>query len=225
MNTRPDTNRRLEKLGGLAAIYGALVYLLTMTVFLLVLDYPSLTNPADRAAMIINHQGLVIILHWLSYILFGLALTVLSFALFKTIHLKDASGMIFATIFAVIWATLLIASGLIFNHGAAAVAALHIADPEQAVLLWQGIEVISSALSFADGELLGGLWMVLVGVSAGKSGHFHKFLNLLAVGVGFLGILSIVPFLNILSALFGLGQLIWFIGIGISLLKGTAKAH
>lgn len=40
------------------------------------------------------------------------------------------------------------------------------------------MEVISSALSFIDGELLGGLWMLLIGISAWKSGHFHKALNI-----------------------------------------------
>lgn len=224
MNKLPNTNRTLEKLGGLAAIYGALVYILTMIVFLVILDYPNLTVPADKVAMIVNHQTVVVMIHWLSYILFGLFLVILSLALYETIGLKNSPMMKIATVFAVIWATLLIASGLIFNQGASTVATVYHTDPEQAVMLWQGIEVISSALSFIDGELLGGLWMLLIGISAWKTGRFHKVLNIWSMGIGTIGIISIIPFLNTLSAVFGLGQILWFIGIGLSLLKRTTKA-
>ena len=128
-----------------------------------------------------------------------------------------------ATVFAIIWATLLIASGLIFNHGATTVMGIHNVDPNQAVLMWQGIEVISSALSFIDGELLGGLWMLLVGLSALKSGSFSKYLNLWSIGIGIVGVISIIPFLNTLSALFGLGQIVWFIWIGIHLFNVSSN--
>ncbi len=223
MNNITNQNKTLEKPGGIAAIYGAVVYIITMIVFLVVLDYPNLTEPAQKVAMIVNNQVVVITMYWLSYIIFGLLLVVLSLALYEKIRLKDSSMMKIATVFAVIWATLLIASGLIFNHGATTIVAIYNVDPNQAVILWQGIEVISSALSFSDGELLGGLWMLLVGLSALKSGSFSKALSLWSMGVGIVGVISIFPFLNMLSILFGLGQVVWFIWIGVHLLKGNTN--
>ncbi len=212
-------------LGGIAGIYGALAYIVTMMVFLVVLEYPSITNPAEKVAMIVNDQATVIAMTWLSYILFGVFLVVLALALYERLHAKDAARMKIATVLALIWATLLIASGLIFSHGAGVVAGMYDTDPDRAVLLWQGIEVVSSALSFIDGELLGGLWMLLVGLSALKSEGLGKALCVWTAGVGIVGIISILPFLNTLSAVFGLGQIVWFVWIGIDLLRGTTRAN
>jgi len=222
MNTITDNKGFLQKLGGFAAIYGAVVYLLAIIIFLVVLDYPNISDPADKLSMIIENQRLVITLRWLSYVLFGLALVVLSFALYEKIDLKDSSMMKIATLFALIWATLLIASGLIFNHGAVIVADIYKTDPSQAVLLWQGIEVIASSLSFIDGELLGGLWMLLVGLGSLKSREFNKGFSYWTIGIGILGVISILPPLNFLGALFGIGQIFWFLWIGkIFLSKST----
>jgi len=209
----------INKLGGVAALYGAVVYVITMIFFLAVLDYPNITEPAEKVAMIVENQTHVITLRWLSYVLFGVALVILSVALYEKINLKDSLIMKIATLFALIWATLLIASGLIYNHGVVVVAGMYEGDPSQAVLLWQGIEVVSSSLSFSDGELLGGLWMLLVGVAALQSGGLKKVLAIVTVGIGIAGIISTLPPLNLLGALFGIGQIIWFVWIGLILLR------
>ena len=70
-------------LGGIAGIYGAFAYIVTMMVFLVVLEYPSITNPAEKVAMIVNDQATVIAMTWLSYILFGVFLVVLALALYE----------------------------------------------------------------------------------------------------------------------------------------------
>ena len=220
MNNTTVKKTGLEKLGGIAAIYGALVYIVAMIVFLVVLDYPNVTEPAQKVDMIVNNQNIIIVLHWLSYIIFGLLLVILSLALYEKIRVKNTPMMKIATVFGIIWATLLIASGLISIRGIAAVVGVYNFDAAQAALLWQSIEVSSSALSFADGEILGGLWMFLVGLSALKASSFSKALNIVCIGVGIVGIISIIPFLNLFSALFGLGQIVWFIWLGITLVKG-----
>lgn len=101
------------------------------------------------------------------------------------------------------------------------VADIYKTDPSQAVLLWQGIEVIASSLSFIDGELLGGLWMLLVGLGSLKSREFNKGFSYWTIGIGILGVISILPPLNLLGALFGIGQIIWFLWIGRIFLSKT----
>ena len=48
--------KTLPRVGGAAALYLALVNLIGMAVFLVVLDYPSLSTPADRVKMLVEHQ-------------------------------------------------------------------------------------------------------------------------------------------------------------------------
>jgi len=46
-------------------------------------------------------------------------------------------------------------------------------------------------------------------------------LNILGLVVGAVGIITIIPPLNTLVAVFGLGQIIWFIWMGIALLRSN----
>jgi len=61
-----------------------------------------------------------------------------------------------------IWAGMLVASGLVFNFGAAAVVDLHATSATQAAAAWQAIEPVADGLGSGGGELLGGLWVLLV---------------------------------------------------------------
>jgi hypothetical protein len=47
-------------------------------------------------------------------------------------------------------------------------------------------------------------------------------LNILGLLVGAVGIVTIVPGLIDLAGLFGLGQVVWFVWLGIVLLRGSA---
>lgn len=211
----------LVKAGGISAIYGALAYIVAVIFFLVVLDYPNVTDITQKVNMIVDNQNIIKSLHWISYILFGTLLVVLSLALREKIHVQNQNESILnvATVFGVVWAALLIASGLISNQGIDATVDLYHVDVAQAEILWSSIEVVSSALSFVDGEWLGGLWMLLIGFGAMKVRKLSKSLNLWCVGIGLVGIISVIPMLHVLSALFGLGQIVWFIWLGIHLLK------
>ena len=50
----------LPKLGGLAALYMAAAYAVGIMIFLVVLDYPNITDPAQKVALLI-HRPLTIL--------------------------------------------------------------------------------------------------------------------------------------------------------------------
>jgi len=54
-----------------------------------------------------------------------------------------------------------------------------------------------------------------------RTGDLHKVLNYLGVAVGVAGIISIVPALDIFIYIFALGQIVWFIWLGIVLLRSN----
>jgi hypothetical protein len=115
----------------------------------------------------------------------------------------------------------LVASGMVSNAGIAPVVALHANDPAQAALLWQGIEAVSSGLGNGNGEILGGVWTLLVSWAALKTGGLPKGLNFLGLLVGAVGLASI--FLIDFTGLFGIGQMIWFAWLGIVLFRTSDK--
>ena len=213
--------KTLQKSGGIAALYMATAHLLGIVTFLVVLDYLSITDPAQKVALNVDKQTVVFSTNLLMYVFFGFALIVLSLALYDLIKAGAPALMQVATAIGIIWAGSLIASGMVANAALATVVALYAKDPAQAVLAFQGIEAMTNGLGNANGEILGGMWTLLVSIAALRGGGLPKALSILGLLVGAVGIITIIPMLNDLTGLFGLGQIVWFVWLGIVVLRST----
>jgi len=110
-----------------------------------------------------------------------------------------------------------VASGMVSNAGITPVVALYGKDPAQAALIWLGIESVASGLGNGNGEILGGLWTLLVSWAALRTGGLPRFLNYLGLVVGLVGLVSTIPGLSDLVGIFGMSQLVWFVWLGIIL--------
>jgi hypothetical protein len=82
---------------------------------------------------------------------------------------------------------------------------------------------VANGVGNGNGEILGGLWTLLVSWAALRAGGLPKSLNFLGLLVGVVGILSLFPGLTDLTGLFGIGQLIWYVWLGIVLLRSNAS--
>lgn len=49
----------LQKIGGLAALYLATAYLIGIVLFLFVLDYPNIVDPAQKVALVADQQMVI----------------------------------------------------------------------------------------------------------------------------------------------------------------------
>ena len=214
--------KTLQKSGGLAALYMATAHLIGIVIFLIVLDYLSITDPAQKVALNIDKQAVVFSTNLLMYVFFGFALIVLSLALYDRLKSSAPALIQTAAAIGIVWAGSLIASGMASNAGLAAVVELHTKDPAQAVLAFQAIESITNGLGNANGEILGGMWTLLVSLAALRSSGLPKALNVLGLLVGAVGVITVIPALNDMTGLFGLGQIIWFVWLGIVLLRGKS---
>ena len=213
--------KTLQKFGGFAALYLAVAYLIGMVLFLVVLDYLSMTDPAQKVALLVDKQMVIFSTNLLMYVFFGVFLIVLSLVLYDRLKSGAPAIMQVATAIGIIWAGSLIASGMVSNAGIAPVVALYAKDPAQAALTWQGIESVASGLGNGNGEILGGLLTLLVSLAALRAGGLPKGLNILGLLVGAVGIISIFPGLTDLTGGFGLSQIIWFVWLGIVLLHSN----
>lgn len=215
--------KALNKYGGFAALYLAMAYLIGISLFLIVLDYPSITDSAQKVTLLVEKQSVIFGTNLLMYVFFGIFLVVLSLALYERLKSGMTALMQVATVIGVIWAGSLIASGMISNAGIAPTLALNVKDPAQAALFWQGIETVSSGLGNGNGEILGGVWTLLVSWAALQTGGLPKGLNILGLLAGAVGILSVLPGLTDLTGLFGISQMVWFAWLGIVLLRTSDK--
>jgi hypothetical protein len=214
--------KSLQKFGGFAALYMALAHLMGLIIFIVILDYISITDLAQKVAMNVDNQAVVFSTNLLMYVFFGFFLIVFSLALYN--RLKDSAPALIqvATVIGIIWAGSLIASGMVANAALTSVVAINATDPTQAALTWQGVEPVIDGLGNANGEILGGLMTLLISLAALRAGELNKGLNILGLVVGTVGIISLVPALTgTLGPIFGLTQIIWFIWMGIVLIHSS----
>lgn len=216
--------KTLEKYGGIAAWYMAIAHLIGIVIFLVILDYPGITDPAQKVALNVDKQNVVFATNLLMYVIFGFALIVLTLALYARMKAGAPALMPVAAAIGIIWAGSLIASGMAANAGLTTVVALYAKDPAQATLTFQAIEAITNGLSNANGEILGGPLTLLVSLAALRTGRLPTGLSVLGLLVGVVGIITIIPVLTDLTGVFGLGQIIWFVWTGIVLLRSHPAA-
>lgn len=214
---------RRQRVGGLAALYLAAAYLVAMPYFLVFVKYPDVTDSAEKVALLVGNHASMRIVYLITYVIFGVVLAILALALYPRLKGGAPSLMLAGTTAGLIWAAVLVSSGMIFNAGVTAVVELHATSPAQAVSIWQAIEPVAQGLGGSGGELLGGLWVLLVSVAAMRTGGLPKGLNWLGVAIGTAGVVSVVPALKDLAYGFGLLQIVWFVWLGIVMMRTNPR--
>ena len=215
---------KLQKWGGVAALYEALAYIIGFVGFIAVVNVGGITDPLEKVAAIVENQGLLTALHLIVYVAWGASLVVLSLALHDRLDGKRSALARTATAFGIIWSVLVIASGMIYNVGMETAVSLHAANPEQAATVWLAIESVFNGLG-GGVEVVGGIWVLLLSAAALGSGSLSRAFNYFGFLVGVAGIVSVVPALAEISAsLFGLTQIVWFAWLGMALLRQPKTA-
>ena len=209
--------KNLQKMGGIAALYEAAAYIVAMVGFLVVVDVAGVADPVQQVTLLAENQVFLTILYLIIYVLWGFFMVILSLALYE--RLKSGAPTIakMAAAFGIIWAGLVIASGTLYNLGMATVVDLYGTDPAQAGTVWLTIDTVIQGLSGT--EFVGSTWILLVSWAALRGGEFSKVMNYLGIVIGLAGLLTVVPALAMMAFIFGLGQIVWFIWLGIVMLR------
>jgi hypothetical protein len=213
-----------QKIGGIAALYEGLAYVVGMVGFLLVVDVSGVADPVQKVALMVDNQAFLYIMHLIVYVIWAVFLVVLALALYERLKAGSPAMAQTATAFGLIWAGLVFASGTLVNVGMGTVVDLYAKDPAQAATVWLAIDSVSQGLSGL--EIVGGLWILLVSWAALRAGEFPRVLNYLGAVIGVAGLISAVPALSELSIyVFALGQIVWFIWLGIVMLRSSPSAE
>jgi hypothetical protein len=210
--------KNLQKMGGIAALYEAAAYLIGFALWIGVLNYSGDLTPAEKVASFVNNQNLWYILNLMVYIVAGFFLVVLAVALYERLKTSSSAMMQIATAIGLIWAGVVIASGMIANIGIENAVNLNNTDPAQAAPVWVAIDSVRDGLGGGN-EIVGGVWILLVSWAALQAKGLSKALNYLGVVIGVAGILSAIPVLGEFASVFGLAQIVWFIWLGIIMLR------
>ncbi len=210
----------LQKAGGIAALVEALLYIAGFAVMATLLNPGSTEgwSPAQKLSFVLESKTLFQIWTTCIYVIFGAVLVVLAVALHERLKTGSSGLMSVATPFGLIWAGLVISSGMVASVGLEAVAKLHSLDVAQAVTLWAAIAAVQDGLG-GGVEIVGGLWVLMISTASLHSSALPRPLAYLGFAVGTAGVVTVVPSLDELGAVFGLGQILWFAWMGVCLLR------
>jgi Domain of unknown function (DUF4386) len=209
----------LHKMGGIAALVNAVAYLVgigLVTTFLApIMD----AEPEQYVAFMANNQTLMFVWHLLIYVVAGVFMVPLALALHARLNDKAPALMQITTAFGLIWATTVICGGMVIINDLKVVTNLYNQDPTRATSVYLALSAVEEGLGGAI-ELPGGLWIILVSCIALASNRLPRFLNYLGILVGMAGIATLIPNLDNATYIFGLGAILWFVGLGIALMRG-----
>ncbi len=214
----------LHKAGGLAAITCAATYIFGF-VFLVTVFAPlgfgtgEIDVPAV-VAYIAERPGVMIAWNTTIYVVNALALTVLVVALHRRIAKERPDAAALAGAIGLIWATLVLGAGMLANVTVEHVHALA-ADPEAAAELWLTLHAVELGLGGGN-EIAGGAWILAVSLAAFASGIFGRITAGIGAVSGSSGLVTILsPLGEVAGAVFGLGAILWFVAVGLVLLRGS----
>ena len=212
----------LQKIGGISAILEAVIYITAFIVYGAVLVYPPANaDSAQELSFLSDNQIILSVMNLIMYVLFGILLTVLVLAIHQRLKKKSLALSQVASVFGLIRVGLVIATGMISNIGLNSVIELGETEPEQAMLIWSSIGIVTEGLGGGN-EIVGGFWVLLLSFGALKGRSLSKPLIFLGIAVGLAGILTIYP-ADVFTEIFGVSQIIWFIWLGIFMLRNTPK--
>ncbi|MBN2628270.1 MAG: DUF4386 family protein [Spirochaetales bacterium] len=216
--------KNMQKAGGTGAFVLAFAYIIGMGMAFTVLDMSSITDPLEKVRFLVGHYRAFYLWIALIYITAGVFLIPLGLAVKERIEqFGDPNPLnTLAALFCFAWAVLIMGSGLLHNAGLLETVSIYEESPEKAWEFWRLIETVHRGIG-AEAEIPGGLWSLLVGIAALKTGAFPRWLNILAMVAGSAGLLTIFPPLaDYVIALYAFGQIIWWIGMGTLMFRSPA---
>jgi hypothetical protein len=156
------------------------------------------------------------------YVVAGIFLVVLAFAVYERLEAGSRALLQTTTAFGLMWAAVVIAAGMVCNIGLRTVVDLHGKDPAQAATVWLATNSVHEGLEGGN-VILGSLWTLLVSWVALGARQLPRQLNYLGVVIGVAGLVSVIPSLEVLMFVFGLGGIVWFVWLGSVMLRGRTS--
>jgi hypothetical protein len=213
--------KTLQKVGGISALVCAGTYILAIVLVTTVLaPMADSSMPFDQfIGFYLSHQTLVSIFYFVTYLVNGVFLALLTLALYQQLKTGAPALALAAACFGLLWTGMVFASGFINLYSREVIGGLASTDPTQASTLRLVVDTITTGIDHSD-RFLGCLWVLLTSWAALRSGQLSKPLNILGLVIGASGVLSSVTTVLIaLSYAFGIGVIVWWIWLGVIMFR------
>lgn len=221
---KPSAQR---KAGGIASLVCGLTYIFGFVLFFGLIEAPVDSTEISHLHFLLSQRDTFFMGYIVIGIVFSLGLILLNQSLLDTFKKTSPITAQFNSSLGNIWATFVLASTFIFLVSLPFLANYAETSEDNAIVVLNSVEIVVDALGGGI-ELLGALWVLLISFMGIKANKYAKIIHILGVTVGVAGVLTLfsglsfletVPLFEAATAIFGLGQIVWFFALGIAMIK------
>lgn len=217
-NQASHGQRNLKPLAGAAFIGMALCYITLFAIYGAVLSTPADVNTAEKIAYLIENKELFNFTYILGYVLFSCLLCFCVYVIGGLYPQVSQPAMAMATLFGYFWVVVLLCTGMIGISSSELIANLSTSNPDAAEVIYYARILLVESLGGGI-EFIGGVWMFILGVVSWRHCLSSKALSAFTLVKAAIGISTLFCADAILRDLFGITGIIWFIWMGIAMIK------
>lgn len=211
--------QNLTKIGGYAALGCGLTYVVGFALFLTVLAPLGSGDYHAKIAFAADNYTVLVVWNLTIYVLNAILLAVVAVALWGQFRPASPALAQVSLTFGTLWATLVLAAGMVANVGLKEAISVFSSDPERAASLYQIFLTVENGLGGGN-EIAGGIWVLTLSIAGFMTKRISMGLSILGTVIGVSGLASAIPALSdALGAIFGLGFIVWFFWAGVALLR------
>ena len=208
----------IKRLAGTAFIGMALCYITLFIIYGAVLSTPANANTAEKIAYLIENKNLYNFTYVLGYVLFACLLCFCVYVIGQLSHKASKAMVAMMSLFGYFWVVVLLCTGMIGISSHELLAANSLRNPEAAEVIYYAGTLLTESLGGGI-EFIGGVWLFLLGAISWRHGLLSKTLSVFTLVKGAIGIATLFSAELVLRYLFGLSGIVWFIWMGIVMVK------
>ena len=218
INQTPHNLSQLKFLAGLAFIGMALCYITLFVIYGAVLSTPLDATTAKKIAYLVENKVLFNFTYILGYVAFACLLCFCVYVTHCLYQHASKTTMAMASLFGYFWVLVLLCTGMIGISSNELLASQSLINPEATEVIYHTRTLMTESLGGGI-EFIGGVWLILIAVVSFRHKLLSKSLTIFTLVKGGIGVLTLFCADTLLRDMFGITGIIWFIWMGLALLK------
>jgi hypothetical protein len=199
----------------------ALCYVTLFIIYGVVLNTPANAPATEIIAYLIEYKSLFNLTYIVGYVLFSCLLCFCVYALYRLYYQVSKVTMVMASLFGYFWVVVLLCAGMIGIISHELLSSYSPSNTDAAEIIYYARALLTESLGGGI-EFIGGVWLFMIGSVCWRHGLLSKPLSAFTLVKGVIGIATLFLAEPVLRDLFGLTGIVWFLWIGIVMIKNSS---
>lgn len=208
----------IQPLAGVAFIGMALCYITLFAIYGTVLSTPAGADTGEKISWLIEQKVLFNLTFVLGYVVFACLLCFCVYVIGSLYQKVSHAAMTMASLFGYFWVVVLLCTGMIGICSTELIEHYRVTHPAAAETIYYARILMIESLGGGI-EFIGGVWLLISGIVSWRHALLSKYLAAFTLIKGAIGVLTLICADSLLRDLFGVTGILWFLWIGIVMIK------